>query len=263
MVSPADTPTPGPVPALTGRRILVTRPAHQADTLCRLIENHGGKALRLPLLSIVPATHGGGVRRLLESARGYDAWIFTSANAVQHARQLGVGDWPVQVAAVGAATAAALESRGCTVITPVANFSSEGLLELPQFQQVQGQRLLIVTGAEGLQVLAPALRERGAEVDVAEVYRRVPLPYDGEHVAGHIRACHAVVMTSAQALQHLLRLTPEPEQPRLLRLKLVVPGSRMVEKAVELGFRSPLTPETMSDAGMIQALIRALDPTNT
>ena len=251
---------PAPVSSqvLAGRRVLVTRPAHQADNLCRLVEERGGKALRLPLLSIVPAPHAGGIKRLLESARGYDYWIFTSANAVQHARMLCAADWPAQIAAVGAATAASLEAGGYRVITPSANYSSEGLLELPQFQQVRGQRLLIVTGEHGLGVLAPALSARGATVDVAEVYRRVPLPYDSERVAETLRATHAVVITSGQALEHLLRLTPEGQRERLLRLKLVVPGARMVDKASELGFRTPIAPEKMSDAGIVQALIKAL-----
>lgn len=243
---------------LAGRRILVTRPAHQADLLCRLIEAEGGKALRLPLLSIVPAPHAGGARRLLEASRGADAWIFTSANAVQHARLLCPEGWPAQLAAVGAATAAALEAGGHPVLTPAANYSSEGLLELPQFRDVRGQRLLIVTGERGLGVLAPALRGRGATVEVAEVYRRVPLPYDGARIAEAVRACHAVVITSGEALEHLLRLTPEPQRARLLGLKLVVPGARMVEKAAELGFRTPLAPEKMTDPGIVQTLAQAL-----
>ncbi len=65
---------------------------------------------------------------------------------------------------------------------PGAAYSSEALREVPQFQEVTCKKFLIVTGEEGLAVLAPALRARGAEVEMAEVYRRVPLPYDEERV---------------------------------------------------------------------------------
>jgi uroporphyrinogen-III synthase len=241
-------------------RVLVTRPAHQADTLCRLIEARGGKALRLPLLSIMPAPHGAIVKRLLESARGWDWWIFTSANAVQHARTLGVEQWPANIAAIGPATAAALESSGLIVATPLGAYSSEGLLELPQFADPTGLSILVVTGADGLAVLAPALLRRGARVEVAEVYRRIALPYEGERISETLRAVDVIVITSAQALEHLLSLTPEPMRKALLQKQLVVPGPRMVEKASEFGFRAVIAPEKMSDAGIVQALEQAQTP---
>ena len=134
--------------SLAGLRVLVTRPAHQADSLCRMIEARGGKALRLPLLSIEPVTSAA-VERQLHAARGYDWWIFTSTNAVQQARRLLPADWPAQLAAVGAATAAALESAGRDITTPQGAYSSEALLALPQFQQVRGQNILLVTGEGG------------------------------------------------------------------------------------------------------------------
>lgn len=241
-------------------RVLVTRPAHQADNLCRLIEARGGKATRLPLLSIVPVSQAGVPRRMLESARDWDWWIFTSVNAVQHARQLGVESWPANLAAVGPATAAALESSGLAAATPLGAFSSEGLLELPQFTEVNGRRILIVTGEDGLAVLAPALRERGAQVEMAEVYRRVALPYDIERISETLRAIDAIVITSGQALDHLFKLTPEPMRKVLLQKQLVVPGPRVVEKASELGFSVLITPEKMSDAGIVQALEQAQLP---
>lgn len=244
-------------------RVLVTRPAHQADNLCRLIEARGGKTVRLPLLSISPVPQASVPRRMLESARDWDWWIFTSVNAVQHARQLSVENWPANLAAVGPATAAALESSGLAVATPLGAFSSEGLLELPQFNAVNGRRILIVTGEDGLAVLAPALRERGASVEMAEVYRRVALPYDGDRIGQTLRAIDVIVITSGQALEHLLRLTPESMQKTLLQKQLVVPGPRMVEKASELGFRALISPEKMSDAGIVQALVQSLGPAQT
>jgi uroporphyrinogen-III synthase/uncharacterized protein HemX len=245
--------------SLAGLRVLVTRPAHQADSLCRMIEARGGKALRLPLLSIEPVTSAA-VERQLHAARGYDWWIFTSTNAVQQARRLLPADWPAQLAAVGAATAAALESAGRDITTPQGAYSSEALLALPQFQSVRGQNILLVTGEGGLEVLAPALRERGATVEVAVVYRRLPLPYDGAHVATQVDECDAIIVTSAAALEHLLRITPEAARGLLLERPLVVPGARVRDIAAARGFRSPLMPEKMSDAAIIHTLEQAPRP---
>ncbi|TXI10435.1 MAG: uroporphyrinogen-III synthase, partial [Rhizobium sp.] len=187
----------------------------------------------------------------------WDWWIFTSVNAVQHARQLGVENWPRNLAAVGPATAAALESSGLAVATPRGAYSSEGLLELPQFSELSGCRILIVTGEDGLAVLGPALRARGASVEMAEVYRRVALPYEGERIGQTLRTIDVIVITSGQALDHLFKLTPDSMQKVLLQKQLVVPGPRMVEKASQHGFRALITPEKMTDAGIVQALEQA------
>ena len=245
--------------SLAGLRILVTRPAHQADQLCRLIEARGATAVRLPLMCIMPVPHPATIIRQMESASGFDGWIFTSANAVKHARDLWKKDWPAPLAAIGPATAAALEAGGQIAMAPVAAYSSEALLELSQFQSVSEKKFLIVTGEEGLAVLAPTLRARGAAVEMAEVYRRVPLPYDEERLVSALRGTGVIVITSGGALEHLLRLIPETSRPGLLKKQLIVPSPRMVEKASELGFRNALAPERMSDAAIVE-LIEKLGP---
>lgn len=240
--------------SLEGLRILVTRPAHQADQLCRLIEARGASAVRLPLLSIVPVPHVNAVAQRMESARAFDGWIFTSTNAVQHARAIWKCEWPVPLTAIGPATAAALEAGGQISAAPIAAYSSEALLELPQFQDVAGKRFLIVTGEDGLAVLAPTLQARGAEVEMAEVYRRVALPYDEERVTAALRGTAVIIITSGGALEHLLQLTPEASRSGLFKKQLVVPSVRMIEKAAAMGFRTVQAPQRMSDAALIELI---------
>ena len=207
-----------------------------------------------------PVSHPATVMRLMESATIFDGWIFTSANAVKHARDLWKREWPASLTAIGPATAAALETGGQAVAAPAAAFSSEALLELPQFQNVSGKRFLIVTGEEGLAVLAPALQARGARVEIAEVYRRVPLPYDEERVLSALRGTGIIIITSGGALEHLLRLTPEASRAGLLKKQLIVPSARMVDKAAELGFRAALAPQRMSDAAIIELIEQTVSP---
>ena len=238
---------------LAGRRILVTRPAHQADNLCRLIEADGGVAIRLPLLTIEPAAQPAEAQRRLAGA--HDLWIFTSANAVRHALPLIGGALPAHLAAIGPATAAALAAAGgAEAATPLAGASSEALLQRPELQDVRGRRILIVTGAGGLGVLERELPARGASVERAEVYRRVALPYPPEAVASAVRRGDVIVVTSGQALEHLVRLTPADAQRLLLRKPLVVPSARMVETARGLGFtQTPRVAEPVSDQALCAA----------
>lgn len=239
--------------SLAGIRVLVTRPAHQADALCRLIEAEGGVAMKLPLLTIEPtATPSEAQRRLAEPR---DLWIFTSVNAVRHALPLAGGAWPARLAAVGPATAAALAAAGAAAAAvPLAGASSGALLALPEFERLDGVRVLIVTGEGGLDVLERGLVERGASVARAEVYRRVPLPYPPEAVAAALRRTDVLVVTSGQALERLVRLTPEDARKALLRKSLVVPSGRMVEKARELGFlQPPRVADPVTDAALCAA----------
>src|SRR3546814_11234256 len=93
------------------------------------------------------------------------------------------------------------------------------------------------------------LRARGAEVEVIAVYRRVELPHDGQAVARMIDDTAVAIITRGEALARLARLLPAPAQQHLWRLPLVVPGPRVVEQAVRLGFLSkPTVPEPVSDA---------------
>lgn len=238
---------------LTGVRVLVTRPAQQAEKLCRLIEAEGGVALRLPLLTIEPVTNFADAQRRL--AGGHGTWIFTSANAVRHAQALIANAWPAQIAAVGPATAIALAGAGQNAaLLPVTGASSDALLEMPEFQDVRGQRILIVTGEGGLQQLEQVLTARGASVERAEVYRRVPLPYPPEAITGALRKSDVIVVTSAEALEQLSRLTPDASRLTLFKKTLVVSSARVVEKARELGFtRTPRIAEPMSDTALCAA----------
>lgn len=241
---------------LNGVRVLVTRPAHQSENLCRLIAAQGGVAVRLPLLAIQPTAHPARAQAVLAAAQGHSWWIFTSANAVRHAQPLCRAPWPARIAAIGAATAAALEAGGHEVqAAPVAAHSGEALLALTEFSEVRGKKFLIVTGEDGLNVLVNELSERGAQVEVAEVYRRVPLPYDAEAVLSALRGTDWLVLTSGQALAHLVTLTPEASRATLFKKQLALPSARVLEQARALGFCGDLRiAEPMSDAALLAVL---------
>ena len=66
---------------LQGLGVLVTRPAHQADQLCDLIEAAGGRPYRLPTIEITPSSDSDQqqARHLLEHLQANDLLIFISA----------------------------------------------------------------------------------------------------------------------------------------------------------------------------------------
>ncbi|MBI5040640.1 MAG: uroporphyrinogen-III synthase [Gammaproteobacteria bacterium] len=249
---------------LSGRGILVTRPAHQANALCALIETAGGRALRFPVLDIHPiadlAAVQAGLARLTRPGE-YDLAIFVSANAVQYTlAALTPRAWPiaVKIAAIGAATARALAAQGLRVdVAPARDFTSEALLALPEFQSVQNQRILILRGAGGRETLRDVLSARGAQVDYLDVYRRDTATTDASVLLEHWRAgaIDAVLIASTESLQKLLAIIGTLGTALLSATPLIVGNARTRELARSLGLAGPLVvARDATDAAMVDAL---------
>ncbi|MGH8203021.1 MAG: uroporphyrinogen-III synthase, partial [Steroidobacteraceae bacterium] len=160
---------------LTGIGALVTRPEHQANHLCQLIEAEGGAAVRYPALTIKARPDRPAVRAAIGPADRFDLVIFVSANAVRYGADLLGERRNLPLAAIGQATAASLNAAGYRVsLMPPEGADSESLLAMPQLAHMNGQRVLIVRGSGGRELLADALTARGAEVQYAEMYTREP-----------------------------------------------------------------------------------------
>ena len=248
--------------SLDGCGILVTRPAAQADRLCQLIEQHGGRAIRFPTLEIGPPSDPEPARQALNRLADYQLAIFTSTNAVSGAEALaGLQSWPVtaRLAAIGNATAAALAGYGLTVdLLPARSFTSEALLALPTLQQMTGQRVAIITGEGGRTVLADTLAERGAEVDVIAVYRRHcpvldPAPLIADWQRG---AVDAVIVTSGESLSNLYNLLGEPGRTLLITTPLIVISERTRQAALDAGHRASVLVAEPGDQTLIDCLLQ-------
>lgn len=253
-----------PKQPLAGLRVLVTRPAHQAEPFCALLERAGAEPVRFPVLAIVPSPRAGDLAGLAGHLERYDLAIFISANAVQQ----GLGPllrgraWPAgtAIAAVGRSTATALAEHGLPVaLVPEAGFNSEALLAMPALRDMAGRRVLIVRGEGGRETLAETLRGRGARVEYAEVYRRV-LPEVGEAAlrdAWRAGGIDAVAVTSVESLRNLWQLAGPDARPLLQAAPLILASGRIAETARELGCRGPLeVAEDATDAAMLAALQR-------
>lgn len=245
---------------LTGTTVLVTRPAHQADALCGLIESAGGTALRMPALDIAPPSDPGALHALGGRLDAFDLAVFVSANAVSGAlAHLGTRlPGSLKLAAIGPASAQALMDAGYTdVVCPASGFDSESLLALPALKDVSGARIVIFRGDAGRGLLAEVLRERGARVEYAEVYRRESPPAPDPAVAGALRSgrVDAVIVTSARSLENLVELCTDKMRRGLLRAQLVVVSARMIEMAEALGFTTPLVAAEPGDRAIFETLV--------
>jgi uroporphyrinogen-III synthase len=248
-----------PRPDLKGLGVLVTRPAHQSAGLCRLIRDAGGRALEFPALEIAP---GGDPERLQRIFAGLDRYrlaIFISTNAVDYAapwiRRAGGLPPGLRLAAVGRATARALSQRlRAPEIVPVAGFDSESLLASPELQRLAGEAVLILRGDGGRPLLGDELRRRGAEVDYAEVYRRLCPASDPAPVLAQWDQVQLVIATSRELLDNLKRLFGARGGAALRARPLLVISPRLAEYARAQGFDRVLEAREASDEALLQAM---------
>ena len=251
--------------ALAGLGVLVTRPAHQAEGLSRLIEQHGGRALRFPVLEILPPSDPGPLQRVTTRLHEYDWAIFISANAVERALApiLSTRSWPsaTRIAVIGRSSEQALQRHRLHAdLCPTGRFDSEALLALPAMQKenVDGARVVIFRGEGGREHLADSLRERGAQVDYVAAYRRARPEVDVAPLLAQWRAgaIDIVLVTSAESLHNLVTMTAGEGGELLRRTPLLVVSERMLPVLQQHGFdQPPVLAANATDAAVLEALL--------
>ncbi|RJQ47498.1 MAG: uroporphyrinogen-III synthase [Gammaproteobacteria bacterium] len=251
--------------SLKGVGVLVTRPAQQAAELCELIEEQGGRALLFPVLEIVAAEESPALLDLVDRLDEFDIAIFISANAVDKALSLILARRPLpahlQLAVVGNSTARQLQEFGIHAdLIPAQGFNSEALLALPEMREVHGKNIVIFRGAGGRELLAQALRERGARVEYAEVYRRTKPQADVSALLEELRQnkVQVVTATSSEAVRNLLEMAGKEGAQRLRALPLVVLSARIAEDARALGFKSVTVAQLAGDEALAEAVVQAV-----
>lgn len=258
------------IATLKNKRILVTRPEHQADQLCALISSAGGQPLLFPTIEIRSLLDSKKLDRCFSSIIEYDFVIFVSRNAVtavfeHYLKGLDFSSLNLsgqsQLLAIGSGTASALSEIGMIdVLHAGVQADSESLLLLPELNSelVSNKKVLIVRGIGGRELLADNLKERGALVDYAEVYQRV-LPEYGLQQCQEVwqnDQPDAVIVSSNEGLENLLKLTAEVDQEKLFNTPLVVMSVRNAELAKEMGFVSEMeVAKAKSDEGLLSALL--------
>ena len=150
--------------SLSGKRVLITRPRDQAEELCRQLESLGARPVLFPTIQIAPPADPAPLDRAIASLAGYQWVIFTSANGVRafwerlaaagrDSRVFGPG---IRVAAIGPATARALEDRGVQPQFIPEEYVAEAIAA--GIGNVSGQRILLPRADIARKALAEALR---------------------------------------------------------------------------------------------------------
>lgn len=244
-------------------RVLVTRPAVDAQRWTDALRGHGIEAESLPLIEIAPLDDTAALQAAWRDVPRHAALMFVSANAVQHfmaARPAGQA-LQAQAWGTGPGTEAALRAAGWPAErlrcpAPDANkFDSEALWALVQadVQTWAGRSVLIVRGADaqgrlaGRDWLAQQLQDAGVHVQQCVAYvRRAPVLDEAQLVLAR-SALHDGrwwLFSSSEAAQNLAQLVPGGIGPAS---RALATHPRIAQRLQQLGWgRVEVVPATLA-----------------
>jgi uroporphyrinogen-III synthase len=194
---------------LAGRRILVTRAAHQAGKLSDGLRTLGAEPLEVPVLAIQPPPSYEPLDSSLRSLASYDWLVLTSANTVhaliKRVAALGIvsASPGPQIAAIGSATAQAARDAGFSIALTPENYVAESMI-VSLKGQIAGKRFLLARAATARDVIPAALRAAGAIVDAVDAYQNV-IPADAPQQLRQAieQGIDAATFTSSSSVTHL------------------------------------------------------------
>jgi uroporphyrinogen-III synthase len=249
-------------------KVVITRPRAQAEGLARAVAALGREPLLLPLLEIAPLPDQSALRQALANLPGYALAAFVSPNAID-AAFAHIDAWPsgLPIAVLGEGSRAALRQHGldehnAIICSPPGGEASdsEHLLRALDLARLAGQRVLIVRGESGRELMAEGFAAAGARVDTVAAYRRsVPAltPQLGATLCALLDEPNDWIITSSEALRGLHGLAGQLDAgqgvAKLQQQHLIVPHARIADTARALGF-ARLTLSGPGDAGVLAAL---------
>ena len=246
---------------LFGRTVLVTRPRHQAESLCERLAELGARVLVQPTIEIRPCKDFGLVDDVLTRLNEFDWLVFSSANGVQNLlerlfllgrdlRALG----GVKLAAIGPGTAETLASWRLTADLVPDEFRAEAMAE-KLAPLATDRHVLLARASRGREVLAERLQQAGARVTQLVVYesndvRTLDPQVQNALAQGQID--WVTVTSSAIAHSAARLLAPHFKQIKIASISPITSGTLRT-----LGYEPSAEATEYTMDGVVEAILRA------
>ncbi|MSQ93763.1 MAG: uroporphyrinogen-III C-methyltransferase [Gemmataceae bacterium] len=250
---------------LFGKRVLVTRPRHQAGALVQRLLDLGAVPYVLPTVEIRDPPDWAPVDQAIRTLQQYDWLVFTSANGVQaflnRLEKLGLdlrALGKLQIAAIGPKTAETLLGFHLRADLVPARFQSEDLAAELLTRIKPKQRVLLARADRGRDVVRQQLSSVCAVEQIA-VYWQVDAVETDEEVMNALRRgeIEFVTLTSANIARSLLERLDTTCLRRIQasEIKLVSISSVTTAEVNRLGYKVVVEAKEATIEGVIQALI--------
>jgi uroporphyrinogen-III synthase len=244
------------------KRILVTRPAHQAQGLIHLLSGKGASVLLFPTLIIQPVPDLERLKKEIQDQFTADWLIFISPNAVDHVMPIvlekqWLKDFTGRFATVGIGTRDSLSVYGVnSILFPTHGVGAAALLETLRNEDMKNKKVVIFRGDSDNPILEDGLTARGANIFPINCYQRRrskddPTPLVHALAHGHV---DVIVTTSGDGLQSLVDILPTDLRATACKLPVVVVSKRVQDLATTLGFSKTLLADDASDEAIASAI---------
>lgn len=241
---------------LENKRILITRPRAQAADVYDKLAALGAVPIVFPTIEIAPLAD---TTRLDDAIRQLDQYqwiVFTSVNGVAAFwERLDIAGASTQlaqhIAAIGPATARALEGHGVIVTLIPDEYVAESIVE--NIGDVRGQRILLPRADIARETLAIELQQRGARVDEIAAYRTLPAAPDPIGLAELRRGVDVITFTSSSTVRNFVALVGRDAYSPSTLIACI--GPITASTARELGLRVDIMASEYTLDGLIAALI--------
>ncbi len=258
---------------LFGKRMVVTRARAQAGELSEALEKLGAEAYEFPTIEIRSPEDLGPLDTAIRELDTFDWIVFTSVNGVEafmqrlrhHGLDLRALPRKAKIAAIGPATAEALEETGLRVDVVPEEYRAESLIEALGHDSLTGQRVLIPRAKVAREILPEKLREAGAEVVVPPAYESSPSTEDKEDLAQRLGngEFDCITFTASSTVQNFVGAFGDERAARLLsETRVACIGPITADTARESGLRVDVEAKTYTIPGLVEAVLDlfAADP---
>lgn len=244
---------------LFGKRVLVTRPAHQAADLSDPLRELGAHVVLQPAIRIDAPADWSAVDRALLCGPHWDWIVFSSANGVrfflERLRSIGK-DWralgPARFAVIGPGTRRELERFGFLADEQPEAFDADALARGLE-SAAAGRRVLLVRASRGRDVLAERLAPRARELEQVVAYRSEDIDSAEPEVVEAMRegTLDWCTVTSSAIAASLVRLFGDA----LCRVRLASISPITSAALREHGFEPSVEADEQTMAGIVRAIV--------
>jgi uroporphyrinogen III methyltransferase/synthase len=249
---------------LSGRRIIVTRPRHQAAEFIDRLTAAGADVLPCASIEIVPPQSWDSLDDALRRLEQFDWVVFTSVNGVdvffERMRALGRSSETLRharLATVGPKTARALEREGVRVEVIPEEFRAEAVADAMRSKGISGSRILLPRAAAAREVLAVMLREAGARVEEIASYDTVRAQTDSSQARQLLSdgKVDLVTFTSSSTVSNFVDLLGDEAVSLLQRSRIGCIGPITADTVRTLGLDVDIQPSQYTIAAFTEAII--------
>ena len=210
--------------------LISTRPQKTNLQLSDELKNSEIKLLSFPLTEIHPLNNYQIFDGVIENIKTYQHIIFISTNAVHFFLER-VKKLSLQIpknlifSSIGPTTKLLLQKKlSVDVHSPIKTFDSEHLLKEKIYNNVEGQKILIIRGEGGRETLKNALEEKGAIVNYGECYVRKYVDIDLNQLKNDLVNYHHqfILFSSTNSAKHFIHQLSKVDSRWLQNIKIIV-----------------------------------------